>query len=408
MIGPRQLRKTRLRRGDLQYLSPLQAARVVEPAPQARWALWLMLAALLAALAWAALTRVDVVTQAGARVLAEGREQLVASLEGGILRELKVREGDEVQPGQVLAELDPTRQAAQRGEGSTRRVALLGALARAQAEATGTAPSFPREVSLQPSVVKGESESFAARQRLQAEALDALRRNAELLQRELAMAEAMSARGLMSEVEVMRLRRQVNDLQQAAQERVGRFRQEASAEAVRLRNELALLGEQQVVREDALRRTALTSPVRGIVKAVRNHTVGGVLAPGAPLMEIVPTGERLQVELRIKPQDIGFVRPGQRVVVKLSAYDHTVYGALEGRVDVIGPDVLGDTDRAAPDATWYRALVSADARALRANGQALAVRPGMQGLGDIRVGERSVLHYLLRPWLRSGEAFREV
>lgn len=400
-------RQPRLARGDLQYVSPLRAAQVVEPAPGASWAIWLMLAAVLAALLWARWTPVDVVTQASARVLSEGREQVIASLEGGLLRELKVREGDEVQPGQVLAVLDPTRLAAQRGEGSSRRAALLGALARAQAESTGSALQFPREVAALAPVVQGETESFRARERILAEALEVSRRNLELLQRELAVAEGMSAKGLMSEVEVMRLRRQVNDLQQVAQERLGRFRQEASAEVVRLRNELSLLGEQQVAREDAVRRTTLTSPVRGVVKAVRNHTVGGVLAPGAPLMEIVPTSDQVLVELRVKPKDIGFVREGQRVLVKLTAYDYVLYGGLEGRVEVIGPDVMGDPDRGVPDGTWYRALVRGDPSTLRANGRPLPVRPGMQGTGEIRVGERSVMHYLLRPWLRAGEAFRE-
>ncbi len=400
-------RSPRLRRGELLYVSPLRAAQVVEPTPGAAWSIWLMLIVVLTALGWAALTRVDVVTQATARVVPEGREQLVASLEGGLLRELKVREGDEVQTGQVLAVLDPTRLAAQRSEGASRRTALRAALARATAEANAAPLQFPREVLSQPAVVQAETESFKARGRLLDEALDVNRRNLDLLQRELAMAESMSARGLMSEVEVMRLRRQANDLQQAAQERVSRFRQDASADLVRLRNELALIDDQQVVRDDALRRTTLTSPVRGIVKAVRNNTLGGVLAPGAPLMEIVPVSDTVLVELRIKPADIGFVKAGQRVMIKLSAYEYTIYGGLQGQVGVIGPDAMGDAERGTPDATWYRALVRADASQLASAGKPLPVRPGMQGLGEIRTGERSVLSFLLRPMLRTQEAFRE-
>jgi adhesin transport system membrane fusion protein len=278
---------------------------------------------------------------------------------------------------------------------------------RAQAEANGTALQFPREVLPCRAVVQGETDSYKARERLLAEALEVNRRNLELLQRELAVADSMSAKGLMSEVEVMRLRRQANDLQQAAQERISRFRQDASAELVRLRNELALLDDQQVVRDDALRRTTLTSPVRGIVKAVRNNTVGGVLTPGAPLMDIVPISDTVLVELRIKPADIGFVKSGQRVVVKLSSYEYTIYGGLQGEVGVIGPDAMGDAERGTPDATWYRALVRADASQLASNGKALPVRPGMQGMGEIRTGERTVLSFLLRPMLRTQEAFRE-
>lgn len=396
-----------LRHGDLLYVSPLRAAQVVEPAPGAMWSVWLMLAVVATAVAWAALSKVDVVTKATARIVPEGREQLIASLEGGLLRELKVREGDLVAAGQELAVLDPTRLQAQRSEGQVRRTALRGAIARAQAEASGSPLQFPRDVAAVPAIVQGESESFRARARLLAEALDVNRRNLELLQKELAVAESMSAKGLMSEVEVMRVRRQVNDLQQQSAERVSRFRQEAAADLVRLRNELALIDEQQVARDDAVQRTVLKSPVRGIVKAIRNHTVGGVVGPGAPLMEIVPQGDSVLVELRIKPLDIGFVQVGQPAVVKLSAFDYTVYGGLQGKVHLISPDAHGDAERTTPDATWYRAFVRADASQLTANGQPLPVRPGMQGTADIRVGERTVMSFLLRPLLRTQEAFRE-
>lgn len=396
-----------LRSSDLAYVNPLRAAPLVEGVRGPLWALVLMALAIAVAVAWAALARVDVVTKAAARIVPEGREQLVASLEGGILRELKVREGDEVQAGQPLAELDPTRLQAQRGEVASRRLALLAAAARAEAEARGAAPQFPPEVKALPALVQGESASYQARAGALADALAANRRSLDLLQRELSVAEQMAAKGLMSEVEVMRLRRQVIDLQQQSQERVSRTRQDAAAELVRLRNELAQIGEQQVVRDDMLRRTVLQSPVHGIVKAIRVNTVGGVISPGAPVMEIVPLADTVLVELRIRPADIGFVQTGQKVVVKLSAYDHALFGTLNGQVTVLGPDAMGDADRAAADGTWYRALVRADASQLQAQGRPLPVRPGMLGTGEIRTGERRVLSYLLNPMLRAGEAFRE-
>jgi len=397
----------RLGRAELVYVSPLRAAQVVESEPVAWWSVLLMLLVVASAVAWAVLAEVDVITKASARIVPEGHEQLIASLEGGILRELKVREGQEVQPGQELAVLDPTRFVAQQAEGQFRRVALRGALARAQAEASGSALQFPPDVKEAQAVVQGETESFHARARVLNEGLDVNRRNLELLRKELAVAEGMSAQGLMSEVEVMRVRRQVNDLEQQSAERVSRFRQEASAELVRLRNELTLLQESQPVREDALRRTVLTSPVRGIVKSIRANTVGGVVAAGAPVMEVVPLADSVLVELRIKPSDIGWVKLGQPVLVKLSAYDYSQYGGLEGSVSVISPDALGDPDKGVADGTWYRALVRADAGKLRAADRPLPVRPGMQGTAEIRIGERTVMTFMLRPLLRAQEAFRE-
>jgi adhesin transport system membrane fusion protein len=407
MFGTRSSKTATLRRGDLVYVSPLRSALVVEPAPSAMWSVYLMLAAIVVAFAWAALTQVDVVTKASARIVPDGREQLIASLEGGILRELKVKEGDSVDAGQELAVLDPTRVESQRSESQSRRLALRGAIARATAEAAGSALSFPKDVLAAREVVQGETESYRARQRVLSEAAAASRNNLELLQRELNVAESMSAKGLMSEVEVMRVRRQVNDLQQQASERLSRHRQDASAELVRLRNELALLDEQMVVRDDALRRTVLTSPVHGFVKTIRNNTLGGVITAGAPLMEIVPQGEAVMVELRIKPSDIGFVKPGQKVVIKLSSYEYTIYGGLHGEVGSIGPDALGDAEKGTPDATWYRALVRADATQLKSGDKPLPIKPGMQGSAEIRTGERTVMSFLLRPMLRTQEAFRE-
>ena len=397
----------RLRHGDAPFVSPVAAAQLLEPAHAANAALYLMLAAVVSALTWACLVEVDMVTRAEARVVPDGREQLISSLEGGILRELRVREGEQVAVGQPLALLDPTRFESMQNEGRARRISLLAAVARLQAEALGKPLAFPAEVLGARALVQGETESYQARARALNEAVEINRRSQRLLERELAMAEGMAGKGLMSEVEVMRVRRQVNDLQQGTQERVNRFRQDASAELVRLRTELSVIDEQLAGRDDVLRRTVLTSPVRGLVKAIRANTIGGVIAPGAPVIEIVPLGERVLIEARVKPSDIGFIAVGQKVEVKLSAYEATVYGTLKGRVQAISPDAMGgDADHPA-NATWYRTTVLAERGSLKAGGQPLAVIPGMTGSAEINTGQRSVLSFLLRPMLKAKEAFRE-
>lgn len=402
----------RLEPGDLAYLSPVRSAQVVEAAPAAMWSVYLMFAILAGALGWASVAHVDIIAKAPVRIIPEGREQLIASLEGGILRELSVREGEQVRQGQQLATLDPTRVEAQQAEGQAKRVALLGAIARLTAESTGKPLTFPPDVKKAASVVQGETESYEARKRALDEAVAANQRSIALLVEELTVAERMARSGLMSDVEVMRLRRQVNDLRLGNTERINRFRQDASAELVRVRTELSLLEEQMVVRDDALKRTVLLSPVNGIVKQIKNNTIGGVIAAGSPLMEIVPIGSRVLVEARVKPADIGFVKVGQPVAIKLSAYDPTIYGALRGKVLSISPDALGDPDRAAnADGTWYRALVDADRESFKAgegkHARPLEVLPGMTGTAEIRTGERTVLEFLVRPMLRTQEAFRE-
>lgn len=402
-------RDHRLRPGDLEMLGAVQAAQRAESHPRATAAIYLMLVAVLVATAWAALTHIEMITRAEARVVPEGREQVVASLEGGILRELLVRDGEQVHKGQALARLDPTRFESQQNEGEAKRLALLATQARLKAEAGGRSLAFPAELASHPELQATEREAYEDRRRVLDEASAASRHSIALVQRELDMSESLSRKGLMSDVEVMRLRRQIGEMQQQADERRGRFRQEASTQLLQVQSELAQLAQQQVARDDAVRRTELVSPVDGVVKNIRTRTPGGVIAAGAPVLEIVPVGQRLLVEARIKPGEIGFVHVGQKAEIKLAAYDYNLYGGLEGTVESLSPDVLGDAERAngGPDATWFRALVRVERSTLRGPDGTLAVQPGMTGSVEINTGQRTVLEFVLRPLLKAREAFRE-
>lgn len=393
---------------DREFLSGLKEAELVERTPSGTWALYLMLAVVVGTLIWAGIARVDEITRAEGRVTSDGREQVIASLEGGILSRIMVREGALVEAGQPLLQLDPTRVEAAQNEGQAKRLALRGALARLEAEASGAPLHFGTELEAAPTVIAGEREVFMTRRQALDEAVGVSRRSLGLIQNELGMAERMASRGLMSEVEVMRLRRQANDVQLQIQERVNRFRQEASQEAVRVRNELSQLDEQMIVKQDVLKRTVIHSPVRGLVKHIKLATVGGVVPAGAPIMEIVPIAHRVLVEAKVKPADIGFVRVGLPAEVKLTAFDYYTYGGLKGVVEYISPDALGEESKTGgPDNTYYRVLVRSERSTLEAKGKALSVIPGMTARVEIRTGERSVLQFLLKPVLRSKEAFRE-
>jgi len=397
-----------LKEGDTRFLSQLRAAQIVEDTPRITWALYLMLTIVVTAIVWAAIARVDEVTRADGRVVPDGREQVIASLEGGLLRELYVREGMQVQEGQELVQLDPTRFESQQNEGQAKRMALKGTVARLSAEAVGRPLKFPPEVIESAAVVTAETEAYNARKYALDAAVSANQRSVALLMKELGVSEAMANKGLMSDVEVMRLRRQVNDLQLQSQERINRFRQDASTELVRVQTELAQIDEQMAGRADVLRRTVLTSPVRGLVKNIRTVTIGGVVSPGAPIMEIVPLSSRMLIEARIKPKDIGFVRVGQTAEVKLAAYDYTTYGGVKGKIEYISPDVLGETEKnTGPDQTYYRVLVRGERTTLKQGSKPLPVLPGMTATVEVRTGERSVLDFMLRPMMKSREAFKE-
>lgn len=394
---------------DSPFLSSLARAQLDEPLPHAMWALYLLLAAVATAITWAAFAKVDQVSRMQGRVVPEAREQVIASLESGLLAELLVAEGEEVAVGQELMRLDPTRVEAQQNEGSLRRLALKAAVARLKAEAYGGRPEWPGEVKAAPELAAAELQTYESRMHVLDEAVGALDRSVGLLGRELKVAQDLSTRGLMSEVEVMRLNRQVNDLRQQRQERVSRFRQDASQELARQQNELAALDEQQVVRKDAMARTVLRSPVHGLVKNIRNNTVGGVVAGGSPVMEIVPIGPNVLVEARLPPSEVGFIGVGQRAVVKLAGYDFNIHGGLEGHVELISADTLGDNEKtsATGDARYYRVLIRTDKNTLRRAGEPLPVLPGMAANVEVKTGERTVLSFILRPLLKSNEALKE-
>ena len=398
----------RPRRGDDAFMTGVRAAQITEASPQIAWILYLMAAALTSALVWAAVARVDEVTKADARVVPEGHEQVIASLEGGLLHALYVREGDQVAAGQDLAELDPTRFQAQQAEGETKRIALKAQIARLGAEAVGKALEFPADVLAVPQVAESEQASYTARRRALEDAVASNDRGVEMLRKELVMSEAMSAKGLLSEVEVLHLRRQINEMSLQSSDRINRFRQDAATELSKLQTELAQIEEQQAGRQDVLSRTTIKSPVHGLVKNIRSNTLGGVVGPGAPIMEIVPLGEHTLIEARVKPGEIGFLQVGQVAKIKLSAYDFTLYGGLDGRIESISPDAIGDPDRGGTaDPTYYRVMLRVDSNTLHEKGKPLPVLPGMTGSAEVRIGERSVLNFLLRPMLKSKEAFRE-
>lgn len=395
-------------KGDAAFLSGLKEAELVDVTPLATWSLYLMMALLAAVILWANLSKVDTIVKSQGKVVPDGREQVIASLEGGIIRTVLVREGMLVEQGQELLQLDPTRVEAQQNEGMAKYLAMLAQHSRLLAEASGKPLAFPKELKLEGSLMRTETEVYDSRRQALDEAVSIQRRNLALAKRELSMAELMSSRGLMSDVEVMRLRRQVNDINLQIAERDNRFRQDARIELARVASEMAQLQEQLVVKRDVLERTTLTSPVRGLVKNIKLGTIGGVVPPGATVMEILPVGPRVLVEAKIKPADIGFVRVGMPAEVKLTTYDYYTYGGLKGTIEYISPDAISEPGGGAENQEGaYRALVRTDASRLSSNGKPLSVIPGMTASVEIRTGHRSVIEFLLKPVLKYKEAFRE-
>ncbi|SKB29858.1 HlyD family efflux transporter periplasmic adaptor subunit [Sphingopyxis flava] len=372
---------------------------------------WLWLALLLAALLssliiWSRFAVVEEVTIGQGQVVPSGRVQVVQSLEGGIVSSLKVREGQVVDAGQPLVIIDPTRAATSFNEVDNRRRALIAQAARLRAEATGLALSFPAEIRSDAELIRNERATYAARRQAVDEATSGLSQSLALMRRELSITSPMSERGLVPEVEVLRLRRQISDTQTQIADRINRYRADAGTELVRVESELAQVQEVTAGRRDAMERTVLRAPVRGTVKNMQVTTVGGVIQPGADVLDIVPLEDELLVEARIRPSDVAFLRPGLKATVKLGAYNYLVYGALAGRVESISPDTM--RERGQPEQEpYYRVLIRTDNIALKHEGKTLPTIAGMTATVEILTGKRTIFDYFVRPVLKVEEAFRE-
>lgn len=377
----------------------------------------LLIAAVLGAfLLWAAQSELEEVTRGQGRIVPSSREQVIQSLDAGVLTELRVREGDLVEKDQLLLKVDDTRAAALYREQQS-KVSSLGALAaRLRTEAYGSKLDFPEDVRSNKALVKRETEAYTARKRGIDDSVTGLVKGMTLLEREIAITEPMVARGLVSEVELLKLKRQRNDLQLQVVDRQNKFRIDAATELSRVESDLAQARESSIARGDAAKRTELFSPVKGTVKSLRINTIGGVVQAGQDIMSIVPFEDSLIVEAYVKPSDVAFLHPGQKAVVKVSAYDFAIYGGLEGVIENISPDTLRDerqSKQPVADATdethsYYRVLVRTNNNTLKTpDGKLLPIIPGMTASVEMLSGKKTVLHYLLKPLNRAREGLRE-
>ncbi len=394
------------RREELLYMRDMHQAMVAEKQNVIGVTLILMLACLGAALFWADHFKLEEITRGNAKVIPSSREQIIQSLEGGILSELMVREGDIVAQGQPLLRIDPTKANASYQEGQNKALALRATAARLRAEARGIPLQFSADVKQLTELVKNETNTYQAKRQALEQSTTTIKRSKQLIARELAMTEPMAAKGLVSEIELLRMRRQVNELELQIQERFNKYRAEAANELIKVESELSQTTEIVGARKDQVKRTTINAPLRGTVKNIRMNTIGGVVQPAQDIMEIVPLDERLLVEAKIRPTDVAFLHPGLPATVKISAYDYSIYGGLEGVIEIISPDTLRE-ERKSEDENYYRVLVRTKNSTLSNNGKELPIIPGMTASVEIRTGEKTVLDYLLKPVLKAREALRE-
>ena len=399
----------KLRGEDLEYMHDISEALMAQATPRSSALLYLLVLLTVCAGVWATLTEVDEVTVAQARVISSSREQVVSSLEGGVLRKLLVAEGSAVEKGQALAQIDPTRFESSYQEGHNKELALKAAAARARAESHGTALVFPAELAAHKALTATEADAYQARKRALEEAVAGLEKSLSLLASEISVSKKLADQGLFSEVELSRLQRQANELTQQITERKNRYRADANSELARIEADLAQIKAGNGARLDSLQRTTLRAPVNGIVKNLRITTEGGAIPPSAPVLDIVPKDEQLLFEAKLDPKEIAHVDTDLSVAIRLDAYDPALYGELSGVVELVSPDTFRDDPRALPgqEGTYYRVLIRVDSLPDAKGKKPIRIIPGMMASAQIKTGKKTVMDFLLKPFNQAREAFRE-
>lgn len=360
--------------------------------------LWVLILAFCMALGWSLYYRVDEVTRASGTVIASSRVQVIQAVDGGVLDQLLVKEGDRVSQGQVVATLERMRAAASVNELDARLAGMRALAARLRAEVTeAPAIRFPASLDRYPEITEVQVALFRQRRQGLEEELRTLRVAVDLADEDAKLVRKLAESGDVSRSEVIRVERALNEAQAQLVNRRNKFFQDARAEMAKVEDDLGQNAEVRTQRAQQLDDTVLRAAMAGIVKNVRVTTRGGVLRAGEELLQIVPVGDDLVVEAKVQPADIARISKGLDANIRFDAFDYTIYGAVLGKVVYVSADTLKEEVRGT-EQTYYRVHVATNGLLVTSQtGRQLDILPGMTAQVDIRTGDRTVLDYLLKP-----------
>lgn len=385
---------------DLDFIADCKAAFLEERMPYANLLLLLVVGIVSAFIVWAYQSQVSELTRGQGKVIPSGSTQIVQSLEGGIVEELQTREGQFVERGATLAKLDDTILQTSYRESIVKRDNLMAKIARLDAESQGSETiRFPEYlIESSPELVSSEQLLFNTRREKITTSQSRLSKSLDLKKKELGITRPLAESGVVSQVELLRLETMVNDLEGQIEKEKSEYLNEVVSQNNEYKTNLRQIQQTIIAYEDKIDRSSIKAPVSGIVNKVHIKTLGGVLQPGAPIVEIVPAEDTLLVEARISPSDIAFISLGQEATVKLTAYDYSIYGGLEGVVEQISADTfLNEED----GQSYYHILIRTGERSLQTTNQTFEILPGMIAQVDIKTGKKSILDYMLKPLLRA-------
>ncbi len=350
---------------------------------------------------WASLFDIDQIVRAQGQVITQDRTQVIQAADGGVLKELRVVEGEAVRKGQLLALLESERATAGADDTRNRIAALEISKLRALAEAQQTTPVWGDYRRRYPGLVQMQDLLHQQNRMALQQDVKAFQEQLRLSQEEYQLNARLYTDGDIGRVELMRAERQVIEARQKLDSVQERFRAEASKELTKIEEEITSQHSKLQERQSVLDHTALQAPADGIVKSLRLNTLGGVLRQGDELMQISPTDGPYLVEARINPADIGQLSLGQSVTLKLDAFDFSIYGSLRGHLSYLSPDTLTDQGLDGKPATYYRARVLIAPPQRQDHLQLEHIKPGMAVTLDILTHQRSVLTYITKPIARA-------
>ena len=361
-----------------------------------RLLLWASAVTVAGFLIWANWAELDTITRAGGQVIASSRNQVVQAPDGGVLEKMLVKEGDTVKRGQVLFRFDQARASAGHQESLAKAAALRATVARLKAEVFGGEPQFTGLAGFT-EVRDNQRALFQRRQAAINEEIASLERSLELVKKELDMNLPLLKSGDVSRAEVLKLQRQVADIQGQITNRRNKYFQDSQAELAKAQEELESVEQVLAQRREQLEYTEVHAPMDGIVRNVRLTTQGGVARPGDEILQIVPLDDDLIVEAKVRPADIAFIKPGLPATVKLDAYDYSIYGSLRGTVSYISADTLNEETRSG-EMPYYRVQIKTRDRNLSSRkSERIDIQPGMTATVEIKTGRQTVLRYLTKP-----------
>jgi adhesin transport system membrane fusion protein len=432
--------KKNLSKRDYEFMHSLSAA-VLETTPtRLRIVLYFWIVAIILFLVWANYAYIDEIARGDGEVIPSGENQMIQNLEGGIVEEILVKEGDSVKKGQILLKIDNQKSVSSFSSNEIKAASLQAKVLRLKAEASGLDFVVPENVKKElGQFIENERSLYETNKRELTSKLNALREKLQqrkeelreaysqrdhlessysMISREVRMTKPMVAKGVRSKIDFLKLKREANEIASkydAAKKSIPRlrsaikevqsniketklnFQSQAKEKLNETMAELKGLKATSTALEDQVTRTIVKSPMKGIVQRLFVHTVGGVIKPGQDIMEIVPSDETLLVKVRIKPKDIAFIYKGQRAIVKFTAYDFAIYGGLEGKVVQISPDSIKDDE----GNVFYEVRIKTDKNYIGRNGKRLKIIPGMTTTVDIITGKKTVLDYILKPILKT-------